>query len=281
MKTFYTRAISAFIFGIIMLGGILWNETSFFILFLIIALGCTREYFTLVENIDPGYLQVSSWHRPCVYLLVVAVFFLFSGTHFQIVYIPAGFLGLWGSFMLIIIIFINEGLFMPRLRFRNLWYSLLGLIYIAMPFGLMVNLRWDYSWNHIAVIPLGIVLCIWINDTMAYMVGSLIGKTKFFPSISPRKTWEGTIGGIIITIIAGAIYGFFGHTYSLVDWMIIAAIASIFGTAGDLLESKIKRLAGVKDSGNLMPGHGGFLDRFDSMITATVFIWIYAAFLIK
>ncbi|TAM96013.1 MAG: phosphatidate cytidylyltransferase, partial [Chitinophagaceae bacterium] len=253
MKTFYTRAISAFIFGIIMLGGILWNEASFFILFLIIALGCTREYFTLVENIDPGYLQVSSWHRPCVYLLVVAVFFLFSGTHFQIVYIPAGFLGLWGSFMLIIIIFINEGLFMPRLRFRNLWYSLLGLIYIAMPFGLMVNLRWDYSWNHIAVIPLGIVFCIWINDTMAYMVGSLIGKTKFFPSISPRKTWEGTIGGIIITIIAGAIYGFFGHTYSLVDWMIIAAIASIFGTAGDLLESKIKRLAGVKDSGNLMP----------------------------
>lgn len=279
MKTFYTRAISAIIFGIIMLGGILWNEVSFFLLFLIIALGCTREYFKLIENIDPGYLQISPWHRPCVYLLVVAVFFLFSGTHFQIVYIPAGFLGLWGSFMLIIIIFINEGLFMPRLRFRNLWYSLLGLIYIALPFGLMVNLRWNYSWNHIAVIPLGIVLCIWINDTMAYIVGSLIGKTKFFPSISPKKTWEGTMGGIILTIIAGAIYGYFGHTYSLVDWIVIAAIASVFGTAGDLLESKIKRLAGVKDSGNLMPGHGGFLDRFDSMIVATVFVWIYVALL--
>lgn len=264
-----------------MLAGILWNEASFFILFLIIALGCLREYFRLMENIDPGYLQVSSWHKPCVYFLLIAVFFLLSGNHFQVAFIPAGFLGFWVGLLLIIVIFISEGLFMDRLRYRNLWYSLLGLLYIALPFGLMINLRLNYSWHQTAVIPLGIILCIWINDTMAYIVGSLIGKRKFFPSVSPKKTWEGTIGGIILTILAGLLYGLFGHTYSLGHWVAIAAISSIFGTAGDLLESKIKRLAGVKDSGNLMPGHGGFLDRFDSMISATVFVWIYAAFLIR
>jgi phosphatidate cytidylyltransferase len=144
----------------------------------------------------------------------------------------------------------------------------------------MVNLRLDHSLHNTPVIPLGLIFCIWINDTMAYIVGSRIGKTKFFPSISPKKTWEGTIGGIIFTILAAAVYGLLGHTYRLIDWIVIAAIASVMGTAGDLLESKIKRLAGVKDSGNLMPGHGGFLDRFDSMIAATPFVWLYAAFLL-
>ena len=121
----------------------------------------------------------------------------------------------------------------------------------------------------------------WINDTMAYIVGSLIGKTPF-SKISPKKTWEGTIGGIILCVVAAGLLGVhfsqpghsFGH-WPAYHWYIIAGIAAIAGTAGDLLESKLKRLAGVKDSGNIMPGHGGFLDRFDSLLVAAPFVWLY------
>lgn len=278
MKTFYTRSLSAVVFVIIMLGGILWSTASFYILFLVIAIGAMLEYTLLIEKIDPEYQLISSWHRPCLLLLVVAVFFLLSDDHFEFLHLPGQFIGFWFGMLLVIIIFVSEGLFMEQFNKRSLWQSMLGLLYIALPLGLMVNLRLNYSRDNFPVIPLGIICCIWINDTMAYIVGSLIGEKKFFPAISPKKTWEGTLGGIILTIIAGALYGYFGHTYTLIDWVAIAAITAIFGTAGDLLESKIKRLAGVKDSGNLMPGHGGFLDRFDSLLLAIPFVWLYAAF---
>jgi phosphatidate cytidylyltransferase len=123
-----------------------------------------------------------------------------------------------------------------------------------------------------------IVASIWINDTMAYIVGSFIGKTPL-TKISPKKTWEGTIGGIILSIIVVGIFGYFINANkdweSVLELMGVAAIASITGTFGDLLESKLKRMADVKDSGHIMPGHGGFLDRFDSLLLATPFVWLY------
>lgn len=280
MKTFYIRSLSAVVFAAVMLGAILWSTTTFYLLFLVIAIGALLEYLRLIEKIAPSYRAISSWHRPCEVALVPAIFFMLSDDHFEFLHLPASFIGIWLSMLLVIIIFISEGLFMEEFNKKSLWYSFLGLVYVALPLGLMVNLELNYSWHGFPLIPLAVIFCLWINDTMAYIVGSLIGKTKFFPTISPKKTWEGTIGGIILTIIAGALYGYFGHTYTFWDWVAIAAIVAIFGTAGDLLESKIKRLAGVKDSGNLMPGHGGFLDRFDSMLLAVPFVWLYAAFLL-
>jgi len=109
---------------------------------------------------------------------------------------------------------------------------------------------------------------------MAYIVGSLIGKTPF-SKISPKKTWEGTVGGILITIIIAAIVSKIIAYHFEISWILIAAISAIFGTFGDLLESKLKRMADVKDSGTFMPGHGGFLDRFDSLLVATPFVWLY------
>jgi phosphatidate cytidylyltransferase len=132
--------------------------------------------------------------------------------------------------------------------------------------------------------PLTIIFSIWINDTMAYLVGSFIGKTPLSP-ISPKKTWEGTIGGVILAIIVAGLLASYLFSDILLPawhiripqyhWYIIAAIAAIMGTLGDLLESKLKRMAGVKDSGSIMPGHGGFLDRFDSLLLATPFVWLY------
>jgi phosphatidate cytidylyltransferase len=112
---------------------------------------------------------------------------------------------------------------------------------------------------------------------MAYVVGSLIGKTPL-SKISPKKTWEGTIGGVILTIAVICLIAYFTKRISVLDAGIMSGIAAIAGTFGDLFESKLKRMAGVKDSGSIMPGHGGFLDRFDSLLFATVFVWFYAAF---
>ncbi|MCW3089047.1 MAG: phosphatidate cytidylyltransferase [Ferruginibacter sp.] len=167
-------------------------------------------------------------------------------------------------------------------------YSFAGLLYITMPIVMMIDL--GTNWNSVEsftaqqhygkTIPIVIIFSIWVNDTMAYLVGSFIGKTPF-SKISPKKTWEGTIGGVILCILAiGFIFPllanrFFNPFIPRQIYFIIAGICAVFGTAGDLLESKLKRIAGIKDSGSVMPGHGGFLDRFDSFLVATPFVWAY------
>jgi len=165
-------------------------------------------------------------------------------------------------------------------------YSLLGLLYISLPILALVNLSTAWQLNPLVdlqkgtysyLLPCAIIFSIWINDTMAYIVGSLIGKTPF-STISPKKTWEGTIGGAILCIVVIGLLGYYlpiAHEIALKHWLAIAAICAVFGTAGDLLESKIKRMANVKDSGKIMPGHGGFLDRFDSLLIAAPAVWVY------
>ena len=168
---------------------------------------------------------------------------------------------------------------------NHLVYLLFGLPYITLPILMLIDLRMNWTGLDISKITVGIILplliifSIWINDTMAYLVGSLIGKTPFSP-ISPKKTWEGTIGGAVLCVL---IIGF-GFPILIANFFevslqnscfAIAAICGVFGTLGDLLESKLKRLANIKDSGSIMPGHGGFLDRFDSLLIATPFVWLY------
>ncbi len=160
------------------------------------------------------------------------------------------------------------------------YYLFAGLLYITLPILLMIDLRLFFFRENIIhedfllVIPCAIILSIWINDTMAYIVGSLIGKTPL-SRISPKKTWEGTIGGVILCITIIALIAWSNRLFIVKDWITIAALCAVFGTLGDLLQSKLKRMAKVKDSGKLLPGHGGFLDRFDSLLVATPFVWLY------
>ena len=166
---------------------------------------------------------------------------------------------------------------------KNVLYFLLGLIYITMPIVMMIDVahKWHiYTTDNtnyvefLKIIPCLIIFSIWINDTMAYLVGSVIGKTPF-SKISPKKTWEGTIGGAILCVIVISLIAYFTELIKVKDAAIIAALCAIFGTLGDLFESKLKRMANVKDSGSFMPGHGGFLDRFDSLLFAVTAVWIY------
>jgi phosphatidate cytidylyltransferase len=214
-KVFKTRSLSATVFVGIMIFGLLWNQWSFILLFLIIHFGCWLEFVKMLRKIDPESFKIK---------------------------------------------------------------SLVGLLYITLPVGLMIYMRIHdnifFDDRTFLVVPCGIIFSIWINDTMAYIVGSFMGKTPL-SSISPKKTWEGTVGGGILCIIVISIAGGLARFYNYWDWIIISACCAIFGTMGDLLESKLKRLAGVKDSGKLMPGHGGFLDRFDSLLIATPFVALY------
>ena len=148
-------------------------------------------------------------------------------------------------------------------------------MYITLPLLLLLNIH-----TYDVDLPIAVILMIWCNDTMAYLVGSFIGKHQFSP-ISPKKTWEGVIGGAVLTIAAAGVYGYYSELYKLMDWMMLAVCVTIAGTLGDLMESKLKRMADIKDSGTLMPGHGGALDRFDSLLVAAPFAFVYSYYFMR
>jgi phosphatidate cytidylyltransferase len=287
MKTFFTRTASALVFVAVMLGGILWSPFTFFLLFFLVNFFALQEYFKLIRLIDTDYQEVSAWHRYGVLVASCAIVMAFTGEAFGNSGISLGFMGWWLSVIFLLVLPMGEILLGKDFSLKNIGYSALGLLYITVSLGLLIDLRLSAGMIRFTgtttgtqpgwLIPLLLICFIWINDTMAYIIGSLIGRTPFFPSISPKKTAEGSVGGMLLAV---AVAGIFGHYWgqewlALQHWLALAGIAAIFGTAGDLLESKLKRMAGVKDSGNIMPGHGGFLDRFDSLLLATPFAWIY------
>lgn len=285
IATFKTRTLTAILFAVVMLTGLFVNNWTFFLLFSVVHFGCWFEYQKLVAKIDPGYEEITPFHRYGVMLAGWCLMLWFSG-NMNIGPIRLHEIGLWLGIISFFILPIVELLFSKQIRPKNIAHSFFGILYISLSWALFMNLRsmgnlfldtGKGSFDYGIIIPAGIVFSIWINDTMAYIVGSLIGKTPLSP-ISPKKTWEGTIGGAVLSIVVIALLGKFtsyGQVYSVVDWIVIAALSSIMGTMGDLLESKLKRLAGVKDSGSFMPGHGGFLDRFDSLLIAIPFVWVY------
>jgi phosphatidate cytidylyltransferase len=287
---------------LLMAVGLLWNQWSFLLLFTIIHFGCWWEYLKLTEKI-----YKTSFHP------YVKVGFMVIGYGLMLwfcgpVYKLNGY-GLKENFSLPVsgagFAVILVGIFQKtRITLKSFGAAALGLLYISLSWGLMMDLADEVSYtarllvpqshltfapfDYMAVlIPCVIILSLWINDTMAYLVGSLIGKTPL-TKISPKKTWEGTIGGLLLAVAGvGFLFSriptdivFPGARIhiSSITWFVIVAVSSVFGTFGDILESKLKRMAGVKDSGFLMPGHGGFLDRFDSLLVATPAVWFYLAF---
>jgi phosphatidate cytidylyltransferase len=282
--TFRIRALTSLVFVAVMLTGLLWNTFSFFVLFSIIHFGCWYEYQKLIAKIDPAYAEISSFQKYGVMIAGWCIMMFCSRPDYSGNLGNMGLhnVGLYGGLLFLFILPVAEILYTRKTYIRNMGYSVLGLVYISISLGLLLNLRTLYPGQALddvnKLLVIAIILSLWVNDTMAYLVGSFIGKTPLSP-ISPNKTWEGTIGGFIFAVITMGAVGYYlssGFEMQPVSqWMIVAAIASIAGTFGDLLQSKLKRLANVKDSGSIMPGHGGFLDRFDSLLFATPFIWVY------
>lgn len=276
LSVFKTRTISAIVFVVIMMAGLVINQWSFFILFTIIQLGCLNEYIKLMGLIYPEYHSLAPTHRWGLLLVGIVMMMVLAPNSlgingYSIKYIGSKILPV------ILVIMVAGELYYRKSNLQNVAISFFGLIYIPMCLSLMFQLRnfmvntffinWAFS------IPLLLIATIWINDTMAYIVGSFIGKRPL-SSVSPNKTWEGTIAGIIISVLfVSKVLGIWIPIQEKYIFL-ISTVAAIAGTFGDLFESKIKRLAGVKDSGTMMPGHGGFLDRFDSILFAVPFVWL-------
>jgi len=270
------RTISAVIFAAIMIGGILWNQWSFFALFTIIQLGCLFEYQKLMRIIFPEYALINKLHQWGVLVLGVFTTVALASLPYAFKGVPLTNYATYGIIGVAVIILLAD-LVSKKINFKTLLVSAVGIIYISMGLSLIFQLRALMSNTFVGdigyTIPLVLIVSIWVNDTAAYLVGSLIGRRPL-SSISPNKTWEGTIAGILISVLL--VTKIMGQYIPLSEKSIflISIVAAIAGTFGDLVESKLKRVAGVKDSGTMMPGHGGFLDRFDSILLATPFVWL-------
>ena len=280
-SVFRVRALSALVFAAIMIAGLFWNKWSFFALFFIIQIGCLYEYQKLVAFIKVGYASISSIHKYGLLLLGTLVMIRLGAVDISINDVSLPTIANWAMPVVLAAMLIAD-IAAKKFTIQNWALSLAGLVYISVSLALVFQLKkimsntfigdWGFS------IPLILIATIWTNDTTAYLVGSMIGK-KPLSSISPNKTWEGTIAGIFKSVLfVSKIMGMYLPIQEKYILM-ISVTAAIAGTFGDLLESKLKRLANVKDSGRMMPGHGGFLDRFDSIILASPFVWLILQFL--
>jgi len=272
-NNFTIRVLTAIVFSIILIGGTLWHPVSFFIVFLTVIVLGLLEFFKLVKvaNIEPQYIAGI--------LLGIVIFtgnFLFANkmVDFKIflVVIP-----------ILTAIMIIELYREKENPFSNIAFTIFGASYVSIPFALLSWFVFNpvYPKPYYPLVLLGFFILIWANDSGAYIVGSLIGKNKLFERISPKKSWEGFIGGGIFSMLAAWLISLFVVEISLIDWLVIAIITFIFGTFGDLIESLLKRMVKVKDSGHILPGHGGILDRFDSIIVSAPMVFIYLMVILK
>lgn len=247
-----TRTISGLIYIALIIGAILLGEDALLILSSLFAVIAVIEFTSILSkdgavNLPVLLLDMAGCISLCFGIFIFPLFF-------------------W--IFILLIRFIEELYIKENNPIRSLGISMLTQLYIGLPLGLMVALGTFFG-N--ANVLLAIFFFIWINDTGAFVVGSLIGRNRLFERISPKKSWEGFFGGLIFNIIASILFcqfcpEFFGIESSLPLWISLAVIVTIFATWGDLIESLIKRTLHIKDSGNIIPGHGGILDRIDSLL---------------
>lgn len=276
MNNFITRTLSAIVYAGLVIGGILvqpicfgGHPLFFGILFMIVSTLAVREFHALVGS----DIKTMTYAMMSNALLYSTLYFLFFGD-----WIWRGLLVAYIAIMLLALI---SHLFRPQVQPIQSWGNLCaGQVMIALPFALMNGVLMHSKW-----LMLALFILLWVNDSGAYIVGSLMAKRKggnhkMFPRVSPAKSWEGLIGGFVFDLIAGYVFfriGWMGDM-TLMNSLLFALAGGVFGTLGDLMESLFKRTLGVKDSGKFMPGHGGVLDRFDSLLLAvpvTYFFFVY------
>jgi phosphatidate cytidylyltransferase len=269
MKTLWTRSKTALVFVSVMIAGIYSSLWSYGVLMLLVIVMSLLEFFKLYQA-DIENSKFKNWY---VYVAIAIGLIGFVAT-FPVtqpyLYNYSFFLLLLTPFLLLILEIFSHS----EKPFQNIGLVLLSVCYVALPVWLL-NTIVMHNNSYEPFIALGIILLIWCNDAFAYLVGSLIGKHKIIPRITPGKTWEGTIGGIVFNFITAYLISILFGVFSFTQWAVIAAIVSVFATVGDWVESMMKRSLNVKDSGNLLPGHGGMLDRFDAFFFAIPFVAAY------
>jgi len=285
MKNFIVRAITGILFVAVMVTGICFRGDAMILLFALITGLTLWEYTGLVNQ----HVKETNVNRFISTAAGVYLFLAFAGYCTDLVpsaaFIP--------YLLTVVYLLISELYLLQKNPVQDWAYTMLGQMYIALPFSTINVLAFQadptsgqvaYNW----LLPMSVFIFLWTNDTGAYCVGSLFGKHRLFPRISPKKSWEGSIGGAVLVLIVAALISHFTANdgselstvncqLSIVQWLGLALVVVVFGTWGDLVESLFKRTLGIKDSGNILPGHGGMLDRFDSSLLAipAAVIYIY------
>lgn len=275
MKTFIIRAVTGILFVLALVGAIIYSPVTFGILFTIITALTIWELAGILNSRQDIHINRAMSTLAGAYLFVTMWFIGLMGYGACVLLVP------YIAMMLYLMI---AELYKQEAHAVNNWaFTMMTQIYVAIPFGLLNFLEF-LEIDQIEIcsmvfspgwLVLFLFVFLWCSDTGAYCTGSLIGKHKLFPSVSPAKTWEGSIGGGVLALVAGAVFdfAFLGNEMPVITGM--AAIVVVFGTLGDLVESLLKRRIGIKDSGNILPGHGGMLDRFDSALIAIPAIVAY------
>jgi len=275
MKNIVTRGISGSIYMVIIAFAILFSAYTYALLFAVVTGACLWEFYGLLEKKGEAVIDKPMATFGGVYLFVSG-FLWFSED------LPLKYIVLW--FIIMLYLFIRELYTKDDRAVRTIAYTFFAQIYIALPFMFLSRLGFPREITGLVhydpTLIMAFFALIWASDTGAYLVGSAFGKHRLFERISPKKSWEGFFGGLFLAIgIAIAIFYLFPTELNMLQWTGFALTTVIFGTFGDLVESMIKRSLAIKDSGNIIPGHGGMLDRFDSSILAAPAIVIYYLFM--
>jgi phosphatidate cytidylyltransferase len=258
MKEILRRSLTGAVYIILLLSAVFLSSDAFDFLFMTFGLACLYEYKKLV--------RLKGYHIFAAYLALWWAF-IYLVKDQQIINILM-------LITIVINVYLLVNLFTKKpLKFNTFLKFIVGLFYIGG--GCIFLTMIPYKNDAFAkLLIMGIFILIWVNDSFAYLVGKSIGRTKLFPSVSPKKTMEGTVGGFIFALGAAYLMATFEALISPIQWMILATVIVVAGSLGDLIESKLKRAAGVKDSGAILPGHGGMLDRLDSLVFAAPFAYL-------
>ena len=265
------RLITGILGSAAIIAGVSYSEWTYFAIFFIICLFTLLEFYNLV-GLD-GLAPQKAFGTLCGVLIFCLSFFIegripVNGrpmpTEFYILIFP----------IISCIYMIKLYKKFERKPFTNIAFTFLGIFYVVVPFVLLNVIVFDEGVYNFEII-LGSLLILWASDTGAYFAGTFFGKRKLFERISPKKSWEGFIGGAVLALIFAYGSSQFLHTLTISQWIIVGVIIIVGGTFGDLIESLLKRSIEIKDSGDSLPGHGGFLDRFDGLLISAPFIAAY------
>ena len=278
LKNFIVRTLSGAVFVSLVLGTLLFCPTAFVVLFAVLV-GMGLCEFHRVTN-RAFQLSVSIIASVVAGVLLFATFYQRASGVGEYAFFPV--YALWILVVLFAELFRNK-----EAAFHNMAYFALGQLYVALPMSLLLQLLYTDGgvWQPVWVLVM--LVAIWVNDSFAYIFGILLGKHRLFERISPKKSWEGFIGGLFMSLLFGVachyylpvLFPNFVSDLLLWQWLLLSGLIVVAATLGDLLESLMKRTMGIKDYGSIMPGHGGVLDRFDSLLSSTIVLWAFLSLL--
>ncbi len=261
-----TRTITGLLYGIVFISSLILGELSSSLFFLTVMLIGVKEFYSLVKDEKTN---------PNVYLGMLISLGLFVTSFLYFKSFELAKISFATTSFLVLVVFINELFRKEYSSYHNIGITLMGVIYVSIPMSLTFFLSYNDAKQYEYMLLLSVFILIWMSDIGGYFAGVNFGKHKLLERISPKKSWEGVLGGFILCVISSVIISRFVTSLDLLEWVGLGVIICISSVIGDLIESMIKRTANVKDSGTILPGHGGILDRFDSALLVIPVVYIY------